>query len=147
MNREKYIGIQTELKKRKSLLACMGDYACLFLCLCSIADEYFEAKGDKKEIDLVEFALKCREKGFISDDWICRTELILNFATGAEWKKKVLKTLPESIPNSMFTVEKWYNKRTGYTHFRRRWGDTLKSSITVKEGILQEYYIFTVQDS
>lgn len=147
MNREKYIGIQTELKKKKSFVACMGDYACLFLCLCSIADEYFEAKGDKKEIDLVEFALKCREKGFISDDWICRTELILNFATGVKWKKKAVKTLPKIISDNMFTVEKWYNKRTGYTHFRRRWGDTLKSSITVKEGILQEYYIFTVQDS
>ena len=145
--RQKYIGLQTRLKERSRMLSCMGDYSCLFLCLCSIAEEWFEELfGDFKKgltLDMAEFALECREKGYIDDEWTCRTEDILRLATGVAWRKAEVKELPAVVPDEMYTVEKWYNPRTGYTHFRRRWGDTVKDSVTVREGQLVGYYTFT----
>jgi hypothetical protein len=121
----------------------MGSYACLFLSLCSIVEEFFEATEPTKKFDILEAAIKCRENDLIDDEWTCKTVEILNLLTGRNWKRQELKALPEQVPDNMYTVEKWYNKRTGFTHFRRRWGDTLNKSVTVNEGNLLCYYAFT----
>ena len=141
--REKYTGLQTKLSTHSLLLQCMGSYSCLFLSLCSIVEEYFEKKEPTKRLDILETAMKCREKNLIDEEWTCKSVEILEFLTGAKWRRQELKALPDEIPSNMYTVEKWYNKRTGFTHFRRRWGDTLKSSVTVKEGEIVCYYVFS----
>lgn len=144
LNKEKYIGLQSSLKKRSALLSCMGDYACLFLCMCSIADEFFSEIGSFDQVDIIEFAMKCRAKSLIDDEWTCLDqEKILKEATGVEWVKKEVKSLPKPVPTEMYTVEKWFNARTGFTHFKRRWGDTLENSVTVKEGKIIGYYTYT----
>lgn len=140
--KEKYIGLQSKLFRYSDMLNAMGDSSCLFLCLCSITEEYFESKAPSKKLDIIEFAVECRKLGFIDDEWTCQTEKILNLATGVKWTKSELKTLPAVIPDEMYTAEKWFNKRTGYTHFRRRWGDTLDDSVTVREGKMVSYYAF-----
>lgn len=140
----KYKGLQSLLKKREQMLMFMGDEACLFLCLCSIAEEWYDDFLDhERAVDVVSFAMHCREMGYLDDAWTCYTEDILKLATGRRWKKNEVKKLPAVVPDEMYTVEKWYNPRTGYTHFRRRWGDTLDDSVTVREGQLVGYYTFT----
>ena len=141
--KEKYIGLQSKLWSHSALLQSMGSYSCLFLSLCSIAEEYLEETGNSKKLDILEAAIGCRERGLIDEEWTCSSVEILDFLTGAKWGRQELKALPEKVPDNMYTVEKWYNKRTGFTHFRRRWGDTLKESVTVKEGKLVCYYAFT----
>lgn len=132
--KNRYEGIQTAF-------TMAGDYACLFLSLLSIAEEYTGLP-----VDFLVAYRKCIDLGLIEKDFFCKNqEKILYELTGAKWKKSVLKELPDPVPEGMFTVEKWFNERTGLTHFRRRGFDTLESSVTVKEGYIKEYYCYTVE--
>ena len=131
--KERYNGIQTAMKNA-------GESACLFLSLLSIAEEYTGLP-----VDFIVAYRKCIELGLIEKDFFCNDqEKILYTFTGEKWKKTMLKKLPEPVPENVFTVEKWFNKRTGFTHFKRRGFDTLESSITVKEGSIVEYYCYSV---
>jgi hypothetical protein len=54
----------------------------------------------------------------------------------------------QPVPMNGFSIGRWFNKRTGYTHFvalddsaRIIW-DSLKDSVTVREGIGQSKLIF-----
>ncbi len=58
------------------------------------------------------------------------------------FKRIETPTLPSVINDNQFTIEKWFNPRTKFTHFKRRFVDTLQSSVTVKEGKVIEYYIY-----
>lgn len=132
--KERYNGIQTVMEKA-------GDYACLFLSLLSIAEEYTGLP-----VDFIVAYRKCIDLGLIEKDFFCNDqEKILYEFTGKKWKKTVVKEL-DPLPENMFTVEKWHNPRTGFTHFRRRSFDTLESSVTVKEGYIKEYYCYSVED-
>lgn len=134
MNKERYNGIQTVFEKA-------GESGCLFLSLLSIAEEYTGLP-----VDFIVAYRKCIDLGLIEKDFFCNNqEKILYTFTGKKWKKTVLKELPSPVPENMFTVEKWHNDRTGFTHFRRRSFDTLKNSITVKEGKIVEYYCYSVE--
>lgn len=141
--RKKYIGLQTDCKTYKTELSQLGDYACLFYCLCSIVDEYnFTHQG--KPIDLIESFIKCKKKKLIGDEcYILDGCKILELLTGVKWTRNIVLTLPYHIPESMYTVEKWFREETGYTHFKRRWGDTLVDSQTVKYGHIKEYYCYS----
>ena len=66
--------------------------------------------------------------------------MFLRDLTGDVWERQEMKSLPAVVPDNMYTVEKWVNPRTGFTHFRRRFMDTVKNSVTVKEGSLICYY-------
>ena len=128
----RYKGVQSFLKD-----------GCLFLSLCSIAEQVVNT-----HLDILSMLQYARAEGWIDDN----NDLTINgqcsmlaFATGKHWKREVLKELPAAIPEAMFTVEKWVNARTGYTHFRRRFVDTVTDSITVKEGSLVAYYCYSYE--
>lgn len=132
---ERYNGIQTAMKNA-------GESACLFLSLLSIGEEYTGLP-----VDFIVAYRKCIELGLIEKDFFCNDqEKILYEFTGKKWKKTVLKELPDPVPENTYTVEKWYNDRTGFTHFKRRSFDTLESSITVKEGYIKEYYCYEAEE-
>lgn len=132
---ERYNGIQTAMKNA-------GESACLFLSLLSIAEEYTGLP-----VDFIVAYRKCIDLGLIEKDFFCNNqEKILHTFTGEKWNKTIVKELPSSVPEGMFTVEKWFNERTGLTHFRRRGFDTLESSVTVREGYIKEYYCYSVGD-
>lgn len=142
--RQKYIGLQTKLLKSAGDIKLFGDYSCLYLCLCSIAEEYNKTHTGKTGVDILSDYIVCRSKGWIGEEFFIKDSIaILNYLTGNQWRRDVVKTLPAVIPDNMYTIERWYNKATGLTHFRRRWGDTLVSSNTVKNGELENYYCFT----
>lgn len=134
--KDRYNGIQTVFKNA-------GESACLFLSLLSIAEEYTNSS-----IDFIDAYNKCIRAGLIRDDFYCiDQEKILFTFTGKQWKKTVLKSLPDKVPDNVFTIAKWYNKRTNFTHFRRRGFDTLSNSVTVKEGSIKEYYCYEAQEN
>ena len=131
-SKQRYSGLQT-------LFGVAHDTSCLFLCMLSIAEEQ-----TGHDIDFITAYNVCLKMGAIDEQFYCTNqELILKILTGKEWTKQIIHKLPDKIPDKMYTVEKWYNPRTNFTHFKRRAFDTLKASVTVKEGKLVEYYTYT----
>jgi hypothetical protein len=130
--KSRYAGVQTRLKN-------ISDYGCLFLALCTIIEEV-----TGKEADIIGIIQLSRQKGWLSADYTVEDSIaILNEYTGKSFKREIFEFLPDTIKDNEFTIEKWYNPRTGYTHFKRRFVDTLLSSVTVKEGRIKEYYIYS----
>lgn len=85
-------------------------------------------------------------KGWLTSDFFVKDSLaILNYYTQKKWERKSVSELPFEIKENEYTVMIWYNQRTGYTHFRRRYFDTLTDSVTVREGTIQGYYIYSVK--
>lgn len=133
-SKERYEGLQTKMQ------AC-GAEGCLFLSLLSIAEEATE-----EEIDFITALTSAVKAGCLreSDFYVLDSEKLLHELTGWKWTRRIVPTLDGvEIGIYDYTVCKWYNPRTGYTHFRRRGFDTLTSSTTVKEGYVKEYYIYT----
>ena len=134
--KERYNGVQTVFEKA-------GDYACLFLSLLSIAEEYTGLP-----VDFIVAYRKCIELGLIDKDFYCKNqEKMLYELTGKKWNKTIVKELPDPVPENMFTIEKWYNPRTDFTHFKRRAFDTLESSVTTREGKIVEYYCYEAEET
>lgn len=130
--KSRYSGVQTRLKN-------ISDYGCLFLALCTIIEEV-----TGKEADIIGIIQLSRQKGWLSADYTVEDSIaILNEYTGKSFKREIFETIPDTIRDNEFTIEKWFNPRTGYTHFKRRFVDTLLSSVTVKEGRIKEYYIYS----
>ena len=130
--KSRYAGIQTKMRQ-------IGDYGCLFLALCTIIEEV-----TGKPIDLITVIQESKSKGWLAEDYTVTDSLsLLEAFTGKKWWRDIERKLPDVIADNQFTIEKWHNARTGYTHFKRRFVDTLTSSVTVKEGKIREYYIYS----
>lgn len=131
--KERYTSMQTKLQN-------CGSDGCLFLSLLSIAEEM-----TGEEIDLFNSILDATKKGYISEDFTVNdSPSLLKMLTGVSWTRKIVTSLDGiTIRDQDYTVCKWYNSRTGYYHFRRRGYDTLANSVTVAEGSIVEYYIYT----
>ena len=117
----------------------IGSDGCFFLCLCTIIEEVTGMPCDLIGIIQESKTKKWLDTNFTVNDSIA----LLNNFTGKKFKRVKVETLPETIRDNEFTIEKWYNPRTHYTHFKRRFTDTLASSVTVKEGKILEYYIYS----
>lgn len=130
-SQERYEGIQT-------LLDNCGSDGCLFLCVLSIAEE---ATG--KPVDLIDTIHHCIKKGWLTETFFVKDSLaILCYLTQKDWTRQSVSSLPFIGPND-YSVAIYYNDRTRYTHYRRRSYDTLKSSVTVKEGYIRGYYVYS----
>lgn len=130
--KDRYSGVQDLMKN-------IDSGGCLFLCLCTIIEEV-----TGKPADIAGIVHKSRLAGWLSSDYTVEDSLaILNFFTGKTFKRVEVSKLPDVIKDNEFTIEKWYNKTTGYDHFRRRFVDTLLNSQTVKKGKLVGYYIYS----
>lgn len=122
----------------QSFLKHIDTDGCYFLSLLSIAEE---AIGSK--IDLIDAIWACRGQDFINDGYYVKDALgLLTYLTGRPWYMNIYSTLPEIINDDEYTIAVYFNPRTGFKHFRRRYFDTLQESITVKEGFIQEYRLF-----
>ena len=132
---------KNRFESMQTKLELCGKYGCLFLCILSIAEEVSE-----KEIDLQHAILICQSKGWLSYDFTVKDSLaILNYYTNKTWHRLELTKLPSVIKDNEYTVVKYYNSKTKYTHFKRRSFDTLVDSQTVKFGFIQEYYIYNYE--
>ncbi len=114
-------------------------YACFFLSLLSISEEVTE-----KKVDLLDAARYCKEKGWIDDEFTVLYDCkILSWLTG----KKVTKTAVDKlgiVKGNQYTIEKWLAKDGRGNHFRRRYFDVYNGSVTVRDGTLMCYYLYTV---
>lgn len=135
------MNVQTKYEGSQSLFKRMGSDGCHFLVLCSIIEE-----ATRKPIDVLELARQCIDCGLMQNDFTVLGDgtQLLEFVTHLKWTRKEVVKLPV-IRDNDYTEAIWYNPRTGYHHYRRRYFDTLDCSITVKEGYIEKYYIYTVQ--
>lgn len=126
----------------------IGREGCLFLVLCSIADEWNESQHNQRHVDILQLYIQCRDKGYLAEGFFCNNPCkILELATGMEWKKQIVEKLPPVIDWKTYSVEKWVrivSHGVCKTHFRRRWGDTITNSVTVQKGKIESYYLFSV---
>lgn len=121
----RYAGVQTFLTE-----------GCLFLSLCSIAEQVANM-----HIDILSALQYAKSEGWIdqNNDMTKDSQCaLLGFLTGKKWHREEFTTLPNPVPSEMYTVEKWCRDST--THFRRRFVDTLTKSVTVARGRLSGYY-------
>lgn len=128
----RYAGIQSKLEG-------IDEGGCLFLCLCTIIEEVTGLP-----CDIIGILQESMAKGWVKKDYTVADSLaLLNEYTGKKFRRVEVATLPAEIKDNEFSIEKWFNPRTGFTHFKRRFVDTLASSVTVKEGFIKEYYIYS----
>ena len=132
--KSRYNGIQTKLKE-------IYNGGCLFLSLCTIIEEV-----NNTEADLIGIIQESWSKGWLKSDYTVTDSIaLLNNFTMKKFKRDVVKELPKVINDNEFTIEKWYNDKTKYTHFKRRFTDTLINSNTVKNGKILEYYVYSYE--
>lgn len=121
----RYEGVQTFLTE-----------GCLFLSLCSIAEQVANM-----HVDILSTIQYAKAEGWIdkNNDMTEASQCtLLGFLTGKQWHREELTVLPNPVPDEMYTVEKWCKDKV--THFRRRFVDTLTRSMTVAQGKLSGYY-------
>ena len=127
----------------QSMCKIVNTDGCYFLALCSIIEEYTDCP-----LDLIDAIRVSQSKGWVDSEFtIKNAPKFLEYYTGKKWvRSEMVSRLPVKILDNQFTVVIHYNKRTGFKHFKRRGFDTLDDSVTVKEGVILGYYIFTVQE-
>lgn len=138
--RKRYEGIQTILK------AC-GDEGCHFLTLCTIADEW-RHEHNLPFIDLIGTIRLLQSKELMTSDFFINddgTKVLSLLTDGKKWTRKDVEKLPP-IGDNDYTEAIYFNPRTQLRHYRRRYMDTLKYSVTVEEGYIESYRIYTVHD-
>ena len=114
-------------------------YACFFLSLLSIAEEY-----TGRQVDLLDAARHCQQKGWCLDDFtICHDTAILSWLTGRKVTKEVVDRLG-IVKGNQYTVGKWLSKNGESNHFRRRGWDVYEGSAAVRDGHLMCYYVYTI---
>ena len=132
MVRDRYEGIQTVLRK-------CGESGCLFLSILSIAEEVTGVS-----FDLINTIHICLQKKWITNDFECLDSLaILNYLTGKTWIRREVTRLTRDVAYNEYTIANYFNPRTGIIHRRRRGYDTLKASVTVREGYIKSYYVYS----
>lgn len=134
IKKSRYEGIQTMLK-------ALGYDGCHFLALLSIAEEF-----NSKAVDLIDIVRYAMDKKWINHEFLVMGDgtAILEYLTGVKWTRKEVVKLPV-IRDNDYTEAIWYNPNTGYRHYRRRYFDTLIYSLTVAEGYIEKYYIYTAE--
>ena len=121
----RYAGVQTFLTE-----------GCLFLSLCSIAEQVANM-----HVDILSTIQYAKAEGWIdkNNNMTKASQCaLLGFLTGKQWHREEFTELPNPVPDEMYTVEKWCRDKV--THFRRRFVDTLTHSMTVAMGKLSGYY-------
>lgn len=123
---------------QNGLIKNLYDYGCYFLCICYIAEKH----NKYLSVDIIKFANECIENKWLKADFtVVRPDLILGKLLG----KTVTVVSVESLDNMEYKekVNCWYNKRTNYTHFNLDDFDSLSNSVTVKEGKIISYRLFS----
>ena len=122
----------------QSLLEKCGESGCHFLSLLSIVEEV-----NSEPVDLIEAIKMSLAKKYIDENFFVKAgDSLLEYFTGKKWTRKIVKTLPSKIKDNEYTEAIYFNPRTNLYHYRRRGFDTLKSSVTVREGYVLKYYIW-----
>lgn len=137
----RYAGIQDKLKNIYE--------GCHFLTLCSIAEEALQwiNRNDNIKVDLIDAVNLAFDKYLIDAGYDVKNNcgLLEALTPGHHWTQTTVYELTNVMDNE-FTEVVYKNPRNNFKHYRRRSVDTLKDSVTVKEGYILEYRIYTMID-
>lgn len=136
----------------ESFYKSVGNYACYFLCLQKIAENYTGFDYDTETlIQICSAHYMVNGKQWLTFNWdnyddpanfdVNDPESILNMLTGKKWAVSIEPSTYKPKKNELY-IECWKNPRTGLKHFRLRDWDPLSNSVTVKEGKLDSYRVF-----
>ena len=116
---------------QNTLIEKMAESGCYFLALCELSERL-----TGKPVDVLLAAEAAMGAGWITSVFkVMNPDAILHFLTG---RKFITSITTEKIPGT-YSIEMWHNDRTGFDHFRLHDWDSLKDSITVKEGYIKSY--------
>jgi hypothetical protein len=126
-------GIQDFIKK-------VGDEGCYALCLCKIAELHIRHSGIA--VARIEAGV---ESGFIAGDMtVLDGAGFLGYMTAQKWTKEYKEAGYKPAAGD-YLVAEWFNHRTKLTHFTVeypvKW-NSLKNSVTVKEGSIRSYRLY-----
>lgn len=129
--KSRYEGIQNKLWNMRE--------GCFFLSLLSIAEEF-----NGKKIDLIDAVNMAFDNKFVTSDYTVKKDCeLLSKLTGRKVTKKVTSVCG-ILDDNEYSIVKYLNKEKTTNHFRRRYFDVYVNSMTVKEGTLISYYIYTI---
>jgi hypothetical protein len=113
--------------------------ACFFLSLLSIAEEV-----TGRQVDLLDAARHCQRMDWCDREFTIKYDCkILSWLTGRKVCKEVWDEC-KYVRSNQYTIEKWLAKDGKSNHFRRRYFDVYEGSVTVRDGTLMCYYVYTV---
>lgn len=124
---------------QNTVIKNMASDGCYFLAICELGERIAHRPVDAIETAVVAIKSKWMTESFKVE----HPETILEFITDRKFKVSCPKTKPEGC---MFYIEKWHNNRTGFDHFRLHDWDSLKNSVTVREGYIEDYRVFEEAD-
>lgn len=122
-------GIQTSLE-------LIGKYGCGFLSVL----KYFHYQNT----DVVLMYNLCLNNGLIdSECFVNDWKKLLEFLD--PYKRQWNVVISKELAPCTWYIEQWYNPRTGLKHFKLHDWDSLKDSVTVAEGYIISYRLFTLR--
>ena len=126
-----------------------ADESCFFLSLLSVAEEERERRGlSPVKVDFLDAVRVCMDRGWLKNDFTVLDDCaILKYLVGVKCTKEV-RDHCYALRGCQYSVAK-YGRKVGdgmRTHFRRRYFDVYTDSVTVKEGALMCYYVYTFKE-
>jgi hypothetical protein len=135
----------------QDFIKTVGGEGCYALSLCKIA-EVAGGYGRSNRRGTISEAIDDIEDG-IKNGHIARDMTVLDGAaflrslTLKDWTKEY-KPAGYKPAEGDYLIAEWFNKRTGLTHFTleypEKW-NSLKDSVTVKEGAIRSYRLYRVK--
>jgi hypothetical protein len=125
----------------QDFIKTVGEEGCYALTLCKIAE--ISSIGFDV-LEAIEYGIR---KGYIADDMTVKDgAALLTDITKRKWTVEWQPARHQSKEGD-FLVAEWYNKGTRLTHFTleypEKW-NSLKNSVTVKEGAIRSYRVYRV---
>ena len=132
--KSRYEGIQNKLWNMRE--------GCFFLSLLSVAEE-FNLEHGRGKVDLVDAVNMAFDNNYVTSDYTVKKDCeLLSKLTGRKVTKKVTSVCGV-LDDNEYSIVKYLNKEKTANHFRRRYFDVYTNSMTVKEGTIVSYYIYT----
>jgi hypothetical protein len=132
----------------QDFIKAIGDEGCYALCLCKIAEIAEPLSGYPNGVEPVTNINLAIEAGCIKNDMtVLDGAGFLRDMTGRKWTKEY-KPAGYKPAEGDYLIAEWFNKRTGKTHFTLeypvKW-NSLRDSVTVKEGVIRSYRLYRVK--
>lgn len=141
--KDRYSGLQT-------LFKTANESSCHFLSLLSIAEEEnIRLCKLNPNVDLIDAIRVAQSKRWMDHEFTVTVQgslELLKYCTGKKWTRREVTKLPSNIKDNEYTEVIHKNDKTGFKHYHRRYFDTLESSVTVRDGYILGYYIYTCEE-
>lgn len=142
----------------QNLFAEIGEAGCYALCLCSVAEEYFQRNDRAFELDVhkaIQLGIekKCiyynhNDKNDNDNMYVNYPELFLFYLTGKHWSVTKVDSSYAIKSDNEFLVDRYERIKTGAVigHFERKNFKPIKNSLTVQYGKLVSRRLCKVND-